>query len=107
MKAQHESWRGVSGSIGQSFNQYDWLEKQWKQTWVDGQGLRLDLVGGMEDGSMVLRGVRPNPQGEGTLHNEIRWTPRADGSVTQHWRLSTDGGRTWSDAFFGIYRRVR
>ena len=25
--------------------------------------------------------------------------------VKQHWRTSTDGGRSWTDAFVGIYTR--
>ena len=27
------------------------------------------------------------------------------GQVKQHWRTSTDGGKTWADAFVGIYTK--
>lgn len=101
-----ENWSGSSGSIGKSFNQYDWQAKTWRQTWVDGAGQRLDLEGGMDGDRMVLRGERPRRRGEGTVLSEVSWTPKADGSVVQHWRSSTDGGKTWTDAFLGVYRKT-
>ena len=39
--------------------------------------------------------------------NEITWTPNADGSVRQHWRISADGGKTWTTSFDGKYVRVK
>jgi len=102
-----ESWKGADGSVGHSFNQYDRQDKLWRQNWVDGQGMRLDLEGKLDGKRMVLRGERPNPRGRGTVLSEITWTPKDDGSVEQHWRISADRGKTWNDAFFGIYRRVK
>ncbi len=108
--ALQENWTGTGGSIGTSLNQYDWQSKVWRQTWVDGQGLRLDLEGGLEGDRMVLRGerppLRPSEDGSSTpVLSEVSWTPKDDGSVVQHWRMSTDGGKTWTDAFIGIYRK--
>lgn len=99
-----ESWEGAGGSVGKSFNMYYQRLDEWRQTWVDGAGGRLDLAGGLEDGRMVLRGEMPGRQGGMVLH-EISWEPSDDGSVKQHWRTSTDGGESWSDAFVGIYRK--
>jgi hypothetical protein len=100
-----ESWRGAEGSIGRSFNMYDARTDQWRQTWVDGAGSRLDLAGGLdEQGRMVLRGETPGRQGGRALH-EIAWTPNPDGTVRQYWRASQDGGATWNDLFDGTYTK--
>jgi hypothetical protein len=99
-----ESWRGVEGSIGKSFNMYYERQSEWRQTWVDGRGGRLDLAGRFENGSMTLSGEMPGPEG-GTVRHEISWTALEDGTVRQHWRASRDRGETWRDVFIGIYKR--
>jgi hypothetical protein len=53
---------------------------------------------------MVLAGTAPGPDGT-TVQHEIRWSPLDDGRVRQHWRTTSDGGTTWTDAFVGTYRR--
>ena len=35
----------------------------------------------------------------------ISWTPEPDGRVRQMWQQSRDGGKTWTVAFDGWYRR--
>ncbi len=35
----------------------------------------------------------------------ITWTPLDDGRVRQHWESTTDGGKSWTTAFDGIYTR--
>ncbi len=99
-----EEWTGASGFVGKSFNMYDAAKEEWRQTWVDGAGNRLDLSGGLDGSDMVLAGERPGQDGA-TVQHEIRWTPQEDGTVRQHWRASNDGGDTWSDLFVGIYSR--
>jgi hypothetical protein len=98
-----ESWQGSSGAAGKSFNMYDRRIGKWRQTWVDGAGGRLDLVGALVDGRMVLSGTTPGRDG-GELSHEISWERLDGGAVKQHWRVSTDGGETWIDSFVGIYR---
>lgn len=99
-----ENWHGAGGSVGISVNSYDRADGKWHQNWVDGQGGRLVLEGGLEGENMVMRGTRPGAQGGEVLH-EISWEPREDGTVRQHWRASRDGGATWQDLFDGIYQR--
>lgn len=101
-----ENWEGAGGSTGKSFNMFDVRgDGKWHQTWVDGSGGRLDLVGGLdEEGRMVLSGERPGREG-GTVLHRITWTPRPDGTVQQHWQASKNGGETWDDLFLGIYSR--
>lgn len=100
--ALKESWRGAKGSVGYSFNTYDRARGEWHQTWVDANGLLLRLDGGMEDGSMVLRGEMPTREG-GVAKTRIAWTPKDEGRVRQHWEASKDGGETWQTVFDGLY----
>jgi hypothetical protein len=39
------------------------------------------------------------------MRHEITWTPRADGTVRQVWRVSRDAGQTWTTNFDGTYVR--
>ncbi len=98
-----ENWSGKGGYTGKSLNAYNAAKKQWQQYWVGTGGGVLELAGGLVAGSMVLVGeheVTGKP-----LVEKITWTPNPDGSVRQHWEQSADGGKTWTDAFDGLYRR--
>lgn len=102
--ALEESWQGAGGSVGRSLNMYYARDGRWHQSWVDGTGGRLDLAGGLDErGRMVLSGTLPGADGAETLH-EISWEKQAEGAVKQHWRFTKDGGKSWQDAFVGIYR---
>lgn len=98
-----ESWRSARGGTGNSINMYEPRSGEWAQVWVS-PGLVLRLSGGMRDGRMVLSGERVDD--EGPVTDRITWTPRADGTVRQHWRISRDGGESWQTVFDGTYRRV-
>jgi len=88
---------------GHSYNSYNAGKKRWEQFWVDNTGTVLHLTGGLNDeGQMVLAGERVNPQGE-TVMDRITWTPNDDGSVRQHWEVSSDGEKSWSTLFDGKY----
>ena len=101
----HEHWTGAGGGTGESFNIYDNKRGVWHQTWVAASGNLLLLDGGLQDGSMVLEGTQPMPDGK-TMHNRISWIPQDDGSVHQVWEQSLDGGETWKTGFYGIYRQT-
>ena len=100
-----ENWTGKGGYTGKSLNAYNAARKQWQQYWVGTGGGVLELAGGLVDGNMVLMGEH-DVGGKPTVE-KITWTPNADGSVRQHWEQSTDGGKTWTDAFDGLYRRKK
>ena len=100
-----ENWTGNGGYTGKSLNAYNGAKKQWKQYWVGTGGGVLELAGGLVDGNMVLMGEH-DVSGKPTVE-KITWTPNADGSVRQHWEQSTDGGKSWTDAFDGLYRRKK
>lgn len=100
-----EEYSTPNGYVGTSFNVYDASRKVWHQTWVDNQGGLLRIEGGLRKGKMVLEGQHPNPKG-GHQIDRITWTPNVDGSVRQHWEVSTDQGKGWMTSFDGIYRRA-
>jgi hypothetical protein len=103
--AIQENWAGAQGMTGHSFNFYAKRRGIWHQTWVDSNGLLLMLDGGLDNGTMVLRGQTPARDGKGSMEHEISWEPLTDGRVRQVWRISSDGGSTWTDAFVGLYAR--
>jgi hypothetical protein len=99
-----EHWHSAGGSDGTSLNAWDAQYKVWRQFWTGADGVVLRLEGGLRDGAMVMEGELPTSAG-GTQRQKISWTPQRDGSVVQHWQTSDDDGRTWQDAFRGVYRR--
>lgn len=99
-----ENYTTPNGYTGMSVNGYDGISKRWHQCWMDNAGGVLDLYGGLVDGKMVLVG-ETNLPGTGTQQERITWTPNPDGSVRQHWEQSGDGGKTWTTAFDGLYRK--
>ncbi len=106
--ALYESWSsGGGGYTGRSLNSVGG-DGRWRQTWVDTGGLRLELVGALVDGKMVLEGETPAaaPGGPPTK-NRITWSPEADGRVRQQWETSADGGKSYTSAFDGMYHPVK
>ena len=105
--ALYENWLGASGFRGNSINFYDAPRGVWHQTWIDHTGSALTLEGRFEDGVMRLEGQRPGAKaGEIQLHRII-WTPLPDGRIRQLWETSTDGGKTWTQAFDGLYTQAK
>lgn len=98
-----ESWVATGGTFTrQSYNTFDASRDVWHQTWVDMNGTLL-LEGQIENGVMVLIDKHVAGKKDPNAWNEISWTPHADESVTQRWRTSADGGKTWKTAFDGKY----
>jgi hypothetical protein len=103
-----ESWSSARGGYtGRSLNSVG-NDGRWRQTWVDSSGLRLELVGGLVDGRMVLEGETPAAAtGALPVKNRITWSPEPEGRVRQHWETSADGGKTYTTAFDGMYHPVK
>lgn len=97
-----ETWTG--GANSKSLNLYNRNLGAWEQFWVDSQGNRLQLQGGLRDGAMVLE-TPPAPDGAAPHRRDrITWTVDGDGRVRQVWEVSTDGA-TWAVQFDGLYSR--
>lgn len=102
--ALKESWTGVKGGSGTSYNAWDRQRSRWHQTWLDNRGLVLRLEGGYADGRMVLGGETLDSAGRVVL-NRITWQETGPGAVRQLWQTSADGGKTWGVVFDGRYRK--
>jgi hypothetical protein len=103
-----ENWTSSGGGYtGTSYNFYNARTKKWQQLWLDNQGGNLQLTGELSNGNMVLQSEKL-PNGKGQLQiDRITWTPNKDGSVRQHWEVSTDDGKTWITAFDGLYKKIK
>ena len=76
----------------------------WHRTYVDNDGTRLLLTGGISDVSMVLTGTRLAAGGQ-QVTVRVTWTPDGTDRVVQRWEFSRDGGAQWSTAKELIYTR--
>jgi hypothetical protein len=98
-----EHWTSASGVAGTSLNFYDRASGAWHQAWTDARGGALRLTGGLVDGRMVMRSEPQSGPDGASLVQRITWSRESGGRVRQLWESSTDGGRTWSVAFDGLY----
>ena len=90
-----EQFAGPGGYAGMSYNTFDVFTQRWVRTYVDTDGQRLHMTGGLSaDGAMVLTGTRRGGAG-GPVEVRIAWEPAGEGRVVQRWTYSRDGGATW------------
>lgn len=104
--AVREEWKSASGNDGTSLTFYDSQLDIYRQTWIDSQGIVLELSGGFDGNSLVLEGKRPSVnEPKAIVHHRIRWTPNEGGGFQQVWTVSTDGDKTWKTIFNGRYAK--
>ena len=103
--AIRENWMPLKGDEGGSLTSYAPETKQWRQTWIDATGARVDFSGGWNGGAMVLTGLWPQP-GHPTQLTRMTYTSQPDGAVRQLGETSDDHGKTWSPGFDFLYRRA-
>lgn len=101
-----ENWTGASGVTGKSFNIYNAATRKWQQTWVDSTGTILELAGEYKDGKLSLSGESPQNNGTRTLQR-LTFFNLSPERVRQLWEQSTDGGKTWTVVFDGMYIRKK
>ena len=100
--AVRENWMPLKGTAGGSLNNY--VGGRWHQTWVDAANSRVEFVGGLVDGKMVLVGEWQGVNGPGKdAIIRMSYSKNADGSVRQHGEQSTDFGLSWSTNFDFTY----
>jgi hypothetical protein len=108
--ALRENWMPLGHEIaggGGSLSLYDARRKQWRQTWVDSSGVRVDLDGAFANKVMAITGTWENFGGPGKdALVTMRYQLQPDGQVRQWGEQSFDGGRTWQASFDFLYRRI-
>jgi hypothetical protein len=101
--AIRENWMPLKGAGGGSLNSFS--NGRWHQTWVDSSNSRVEFVGGLVGGRMVLTGDWEGVNGPGKdAIIRMTYSKNPDGSVRQHGEQSTDFGLTWSTNFDFTYR---
>ena len=101
-----ENWSDSIGHQGKSFNFYDGEKEAWRQVWVDDGGRVTDYVGHLRDGAMRFEAEGKAKDGK-PLKRRMSFTPQPDGRVRQLIEQSTDGGKSWSPAFDGLYGKKK
>jgi hypothetical protein len=108
-----EEWQSAAGGSGTSVNVYDQVTKQWHQFWVDATGTNwlssdkegnpVTLRGGLREGAMVMTS---HPETLASIGlTRVTWRPLPAGGVRQTFEVSRDGGKTWTVAFDGYYKK--
>ena len=85
---------------GTSYSSFDAADQHWHQMYVDNHAHVTWYSGTLEAQGMVFLG----PAQRGALQR-MSYEPQADGSVRQIGKISTDGGKTWTDGYDYTYRR--
>lgn len=103
--AIRENWMplGNAGGGG-SLSNYDSATGDWRQTWVDSSGTRVDFSGGYGGDAMVLTGLWHGVLGPGKDGLvRMTYTRQPGGKVRQLGEVSTDEGKSWAPSFDFIY----
>lgn len=98
-----ERFAGPGGYEGLSFNTFDVFTQEWVRTYVDNDGQRILMTGGISDGAMVLTGTKAGASGD--VEVRISWRPESASRVVQRWEYSRDGGASWQAGRDVLYTR--
>lgn len=97
-----ENW-ATPVQTAQSFNFYNPVTKKWHQSYMDSTGGNWMMDGEYKDGALRYEGYIYSPQGQTMVHMTF-FNLGAD-KVRQTAETSTDGGKTWTSVWDGLYIR--
>jgi tetratricopeptide (TPR) repeat protein len=97
-----ENW-ATPFQTAQSFNFYNPVTKKWHQSYMDSTGGNWMMDGEYKDGALRYEGYIYSPQGQTMVHMTF-FNLGAD-KVRQTAETSTDGGKTWTSGWDGLYIR--
>ena len=94
-----ERYRGVDGTVGESFNTYDTDQAVWRQAWVDNQGRGLQLHG-------VVSGERGLELAHADNRERFRWVPLSADSILQTKERKQSAESSWDPTFTASWVRL-
>jgi len=101
-----ETWMPSGGANGTSMTMINHRSGRWEQVWVGNDGRRVDFVGGIVGGSMVMTGYWDGIGADGAdVLVRMTYSLGKDDSVRQFGEGSTDHGKTWQTSFDLTYKR--
>jgi hypothetical protein len=101
-----ENYTGKGGYSGKSFNLFNPVTRKWYQLYVDNSAMVLQLEGQFKDGALEFHGETPQADGSKVLESLV-FRQLEGGRISQVWRQSSDGGKTWNQVFDGVYTRKK
>ncbi len=100
--ALREDWSGVDGLQGEALFAPRADSEGWQMTWVDSDGLVLELEGQWTRGVLVFTGRQQDQDGE--IMHRLVYDPIPELGQIQHvWEYSQDAGQTWQLFFDAWY----
>jgi hypothetical protein len=100
-----EHFAALGGYEGISYNTFDVYTQLWTRTYVDNQGQRLFMTGGLTGTDMQLVGTKGALSGAEVMLR-VTWSPVSTDEVRQTWEFSRDGGNTWRSERILRYTRA-
>lgn len=91
-----EDFRGSLGLAAQSFFGWDVTNGTWYQNYLDSEGRRIVLSGGVQNGGIVLSGERPRSGGK-VLRVRVTVAPDGPDRVSYVWE-ETNAAGLWKEA---------
>jgi tetratricopeptide (TPR) repeat protein len=91
------------GYVGKSLSAWDSGEKRWEQDYTDSSGGSRFWTGNLADGKMVM--LMDFDRNGTKVMNRMTYSKEGPDRVRQFIEISTDGGKSWSSSFDGMYVR--
>jgi hypothetical protein len=98
-----ESYATDKGYAATSFFYWDPVSQAWWRTYIDSEGERVELSGGLVDGRLVLTGTEPGADGR-SLNVRVTLEPVSADVVRQEWAVSEDG-EAWETEMSLVFTR--
>jgi|SRR6185437_2623677 len=100
-----ERWDGGRGHTGENLFAYSADDRGWRGMFTDNKG-RVHVFSGMNvaHGAVEFTGPSSDEQ-RGNVLNRVTIRRISDTQVEQNWEKSSDGGKTWTSEFRGMYTR--
>lgn len=99
-----ESYATDKGYAATSFFYWDPVARSWWRTYIDSEGERIELRGGLVDGRLVLTGTEPAHDGR-SLQVRMTLEPVSADVVRQEWAVSEDG-EVWETEMALLFTRA-